>query len=86
MTGPFPETVTPPAGLTRPRMKMGLPVWAWSVVLIGVLAPPFIMGKAGLLLSGVTIGFGLFVAYEAYEDPQFLQAWLSELALKKVYR
>lgn len=85
MTGPFPDTITPPTGLTRPRMSMGLPPWAWAAVFIGSVGPLFLFGKWGLICSVVSLLFGGFVAYEAHWDPRFLETWLNEMSLKKMY-
>lgn len=86
MTGPFPDTVIPPTGLTRQRMSMGLPAWAWAVVFIGTVAPIFMLGRWGLIITAASWVLGIFIAYEAHTDPKFLETWMAEMALKRVYR
>jgi hypothetical protein len=86
MTGPFPDTITPPVGLIKPRIKMGLPPWAWSAAMVGVVVPIVLIGRWGLLVSGLTLVVGMWLAYECHWDPNFLSTWIAEMNLKRVYR
>jgi Type IV secretory pathway, VirB3-like protein len=85
MTGPFPDLVRVPTGLTRPRTKMGLPAWAWALLFILALAPPVLIGRWGFLGTGLALGIGAWIAHEAAWDVKFLETWLSELPLKQRY-
>jgi type IV secretory pathway TrbD component len=83
MTHPFPETVTVPQGLVRTRLVCGLPPLALLALAGLTVAPIALLGT--WWLTPCTALLGLYIAYEARRDPQFLLTWAGELRFKARY-
>ena len=83
MQRPFPEIVQVPQGLARLRLAWGLPPMAWAALGAITVFPVALLGAWWILFG--TVPLAVYIGYEAYDDPQFLLAWASDLQLKRWY-
>jgi hypothetical protein len=85
MLEPFPDELVVPYGLVNKRTILKLPIWAAVTVLVLVIAPWPLLGRNGWPVVVVGIGLGIVIGKCAYDDPDFLWAWMGELRLKEWY-
>ena len=83
MTGPFPDMVRVPQGLVRTRLVCGLPPLALLALAVLTVAPIALLGT--WWLTPLTGALGVYIAYEARQDPAFLLVWIGELRFKARY-
>jgi|SoiMetStandDraft_2_1073263.scaffolds.fasta_scaffold90962_2 hypothetical protein len=84
MHTPFPEVVRVPRGLVKSRLAWGIPkTIAFGLLCLAVL-PIALMGT--WYPAFVTVPLGIWIAYEAIHDPNFLITWIGELRFKRRYR
>jgi hypothetical protein len=81
----FRADVPVPRGLVTDRLILGVPPWVFALLLVLGVGPLYLWGWGKWWVTAIALGLGWGIASYAREDPQFLQAWASEMRLKDYY-
>ena len=85
MTGPFPDWVEIPPGLTARRLPLGMPVAMGLTIGALLAAPLYFLGKMGVLVLPLVVPIAWWLRAQCKRDPDFLSAWKSEMQFKRFY-
>lgn len=86
MHEPFPDELDVPYGLVTTRLLFkSLPVWGLALCLALGILPLYLWGRHAWWATVLAGLVGIVIGKLAYDDPEFLQAYVGQLRLKDYY-